>query len=63
MNLQEIKTAIKEGKTVFYKNLLYKIIESKGYYYIKCNNGSMIGLEYNGQLQGEEKDFHMYPAR
>ena len=60
MNLSEIKQAINKGKNVYWVQLGYQVIESKGNYYIKCiSNGSLIGLTWvDGQtLNGEEHEF------
>jgi hypothetical protein len=60
MNLEQIKEAIESGENVFWKNNSYSVIkDSLGQYFIKCINGSCIGLTWlDGKtLNGEEADF------
>lgn len=60
MNVNEIKSAIRAGKRVFWKSNAYEVsLDSKGQYLI-CHrgNGSCIGLYgVDGVLNGEEQDF------
>jgi predicted RecA/RadA family phage recombinase len=58
MNLEQIKTAIAEGKKVYWSSLLYEVIESKGEYLIKCGN-HCIGLVWEDgvTLNGKESEF------
>lgn len=62
MNLQEIKKAVKEGKTVHWKNENYKVIfdEVTGLMIKSISNENYIGLTHaNGKtLNGEEADFY-----
>ncbi len=61
MNLQQIKAAIAEGKTVCWKSTAYVVIKDNlGQYFIRCNlNQHHIGLTWlDGEtLNGEEEDF------
>ena len=62
MNLQEIKTALKAGKKVYWSNKAYEVIQSKftQEYLIKCHlNDNYIGLTWrdNITMNGKQKDF------
>jgi len=61
MTLQEIKTAITEGKRVFWKSEGYQVIkDSIDQYLIKCDyNGHCIGLTWRDAvtMNGKEEDF------
>ena len=60
MTLQEIKTAIEEGKRVFWSTLAYQVIkDSVGQYLIDCSTGYCIGLTWldGTTLNGEEEEF------
>jgi hypothetical protein len=61
MTLQEIKTAINQGKQVFWKSQGYQVIkDSINQYLIKCiYNGHCIGLTWTDgvTMNGEEADF------
>lgn len=60
MNLQEIKTAIAEGKKVYWGNSSYEIIgNEKNGYVIKHSQGHCIGLTWQDgkTLNGKEEDF------
>ena len=64
MNLQEIKKAVKDGKTVNWKSAAYTVRENSGLFMIHCNmNNSQIGLtgmvgtKYENVLNGQESDF------
>ena len=60
MNLQEIKQAIADGKTVCWSNIGYKVIkDKKDNYLIKHNSGNCIGLTWadNTTLNGKEDEF------
>ena len=63
MNLNEIKQAISEGKTVHWSNSAYQVVkDDKGQYFITCNqNGYSIGLTWADglTLNGKEKDFYI----
>ena len=63
MNLQEIKTALEKGKTVYCSSYIYEVIkDSIGQYLIRCTlNDHCIGLFWaDGKtLNGEEKDFYI----
>ena len=60
MTLQEIKTAVEEGKKVYWKNGSYQVIKDKiGQWLIKHSGGHCIGLTWQDEItmNGEEKDF------
>ena len=61
MNLEQIKSFLDQGITIYWKTLLYPVIrDSKGEYYIKCTaNNYRIGLTWadNKTLNGKESDF------
>ena len=61
MNLQEIKTALKNNQRVFWSNTSYEVIKDNiGQYLIKCHlNNTFIGLTWqdNVTMNGDEKDF------
>lgn len=60
MNLQQIKQAIAEGKTVHWGNPSYQVIKDKiGQYLIVHDRGHCIGLTWQDgvTLNGDEKDF------
>lgn len=60
MNLQEIKTAIEEGKNVKWGNTSYDVIkDTKGQYLIKHAGGHCIGLTWADgvTLNGKEEEF------
>lgn len=61
MNLQQIKTAIEQGKKVHWSNSLYQVIkDKKDQYLIVCTNGYCIGLTWQDgiTLNGKEQDFY-----
>lgn len=62
MTLDEIKSAIADGKTVHWKNDSYDVIlDSKNQYLISCwRNGSCIGLTWTDgvTMNGKESDFY-----
>ena len=61
MKLEEIKSAIEQGKTVHWASELYEVIKDKnGEYLIWCKaNDHCIGLTWmdNVTMNGKEKDF------
>jgi len=60
MTLNEIKTALANGKTVLWGNEGYKVLECEGSYYIFfARTKDMIGLtQFDGiTLNGKEEDF------
>jgi len=61
MNLQEIKSSLKNNQRVFWKNTSYEVIKDNiGQYLIKCHsNNTFIGLTWrdNKTLNGKENDF------
>lgn len=61
MNLQEIKTAVDNDKTVNWKTPLYRVIrDDKGQYFITCSSSNnLVGLTWMDEttMNGEEKDF------
>lgn len=63
MTVEEIKTAVDNGKTVHCLNGAYEVIkDKKNQYLIKCiSNGHCIGLTWtdNVTLNGQEKDFYI----
>jgi hypothetical protein len=66
MNLQQIKSAIEEGKTVCWANEAYQVIKTKsGNYLIGYNIGgrgeNYIGLTWrDGEtLNGKEEEFYI----
>jgi len=67
MTAQEIKQAVDNGKTVFWKQENYKVVKDNlGQYLIECdNNGHCIGLTWTDgtTLNGKEEDFFILPAK
>ncbi len=65
MTLQEIKTAIEEGKKVHWSNSLYDVIRDNiGQYLIICSsNKYCIGLTHTDgtTMNGNEEDFYIEP--
>ena len=65
MDLQAIKQAIKNNKTVCYKNNAYIVIKDNiGQYIIKCTiNGYCIGLTWRDgvTVNGQPSDFYIKP--
>ena len=64
MDLQQIKTALKTGKKVYWSNKAYEVIQSKftQEYLIKCHlNDTFIGLTWRDgvTMNGDPKDFFM----
>jgi hypothetical protein len=69
MTLNEIKTAVRDGKKVFWSNEIYEVInpiksptldENQEQWLIKCKaNGSCIGLTHrdNVTMNGKESEF------
>lgn len=61
MTLQEIKTAVEQGKTVYWSATNYLVIkDSLGQFFIKClNNNNCIGLTWadGTTMNGDPKDF------
>ena len=60
MTLEEIKTAIAEGKKVYWSNIGYEVVKTKDDYVIKnTSNGHPIGLTWMDgvTLNGKEEDF------
>lgn len=61
MTLNEIKTAVNEGKKVFWANTNYEVIRDNiGQWLIRCKlNDYCTGLTWldNVTMNGEEKDF------
>jgi hypothetical protein len=62
MNLQEIISAIRNGKKVFWSNSLYEVIEPQpNNFIIRCKtNDYCIGLTWldNVTLNGKEEEFY-----
>lgn len=58
MTLTEIKTAIAEGKKVFWSNGMYQVIKDRNdHYLIKCSsNGYCTGLTHQDGLTMNEKE-------
>tara|TARA_R110002051_G_scaffold174963_2_gene245046 strand:+ start:294 stop:518 length:225 start_codon:yes stop_codon:yes gene_type:complete len=67
MKIEEIKTAIDNGKRVHWHHSGYEVIGSrKDGYLIKCHmNNHCVGLhgmegtKFENQMNGEEKDFYI----
>ena len=61
MNTQEIKEAVRAGKTVYWKNPGYQVIhDDAAGWLIYCNiNDSYVGLYGMRGLNGEEGDFYI----
>ena len=63
MTVEEIKNAVRSGKTVHWKNDNYKVVMDRraGFLIKSENNENYIGLTWkNGRtLNGEEKDFYI----
>lgn len=62
MNLQQIKTAVDQGKTVHWVNRGYTVIkDSKNQYLISFHNGHCIGLTHADgvTLNGREEQFFL----
>ena len=63
MNLNEIKQAISQGKTVHWSNRGYEVIkDDKDQYLIVCkHNNHSIGLTWldGVTMNGKEKDFYI----
>jgi hypothetical protein len=60
MTLQEIKTAIQEGKNVFWSSESYQVIkDTKNQYLIKHTGGHCIGLTWEDgvTLNGKPEQF------
>ena len=61
MNIQQIKSALKNNQRVFWSNTSYEVIKDNiGQYLIKCHlNNTFIGLTWrdNVTMNGDEKDF------
>ena len=66
MDVQQIRTAIDEGKTVYWHHNGYQVIkDSIGQYLIKCHmNDHYIGLTHKDgiTLNGEAKAFYIEPS-
>lgn len=64
MTLFEIKTAIYNGHSVYWKSPIYRVsLDTLGQYLITCTkNGHSIGLTHKDgkTLNGKERDFHIY---
>ncbi len=61
MTLEEIKSAVNEGKTVYCQSAAYQVIkDSKNQWLIKCSNGHYIGLTWTDEvtMNGKEEDFY-----
>jgi hypothetical protein len=62
MNLQEIKAAVKAGKTVYCGNEAYVVIEAKGQWLIRCLlNDYCIGLTWldGTTMNGKPEEFYV----
>jgi len=62
MNLDEIKKAVNEGKTVCWANDGYQVIKGKYSWVIEwTNNGNCIGLTHTDgkTLNGKEEEFYI----
>lgn len=63
MTLEEIKAAVRAGKTVHWVSSLYKVINEKGdYWSILCtDNNYCIGLTHTDEvtMNGKPEDFYI----
>ena len=61
MKLEDIKKAVEQGQTVHWKNKGYTVQKWKNgdFYVVFSANKNAVGLEYEGQLQGQEGDFFL----
>lgn len=63
MTVDEIKSAVDNGKEVHWKNELYQVVkDNKNQYLIKCiSNNHCIGLTWvdDVTLNGKEEDFYI----
>lgn len=61
MTIKEIKTAVDQGKTVYWASGMYEVVKDKNNdYLIKCeSSGSCIGLTNlaGDKLNGKQEDF------
>lgn len=61
MTLEQIKTAVEDGHTVYWGSKPYRVIkDSLGQWFIVCDiNGHMIGLTWadGKKLNGKEEEF------
>ena len=59
MKAKEIKNAVDQGLTVYYKDFTYTVVKSNNDYFIKASTGRMIGLTWEDgtTLNGKESDF------
>ena len=60
MTLDQIKAAVRSGRTVYYQNRSYKVTENNGQWYIHCpTTGHRIGLTHRDgvTLNGKPGDF------
>lgn len=60
MTLEQIKSAVSEGKTVHWKNDAYLVtVDGIGQWFIACHRGSAIGLTWRDgvTLNGKPEDF------
>ena len=62
MKLDEIKEAVDDGISVYWKSDIYEVIKGKAGYFVKCTlNDSAIGLTWEDgvTMNGEEEDFYI----
>ena len=66
MNLEEIKSAVRSGRTVYWSNPSYEVKkynfkDGTEQWFVRCVNGHCIGLTWADgvTLNGEEKDFYV----
>ena len=64
MTLNEIKTAVDEGKIVCWKNQMYVVRKIGKFYDIECTaNGDCVGLTWQDgvTMEAKEADFFILP--
>ena len=60
MTLEQIKQALADGKQVYWVNKAYSVqVNGRGEYYIRCTNGSSVGLTWADgvTMNGKQSDF------
>lgn len=57
MTLDEIKAAVDDGQTVYWASCAYHVVHDGLRYLVVHDGGSCVGLELDGELQGEEWQF------
>ena len=59
MTLQEIKSAVNQGKNVYWKNTVYRVVKGDFNQYLIVHEHSVIGLTWldGVTMNGAESDF------